>query len=85
MFDLNHFFSLSHSQEKRGRHLLDDTRPRDPKDSGSKKRKSRSPSPETEELKRLKRMKEIQDLVVKDEEKYVAEPLDPDLFHWDDK
>ena len=30
-------------------------------------------------------MKEIQDLVVKEEEKYVAEPLDPNLFEWDDK
>merc|ERR1711976_783826 len=40
---------------------------------------------ETDELKRLKRMKEIQDLVVKEEEKYVAEPLDPELFEWDNK
>merc|ERR1739836_253657 len=39
----------------------------------------------TEELKRLKKMKQIQDLVVKEEEKYVAEPLDPELFEWDDK
>ena len=30
-------------------------------------------------------MKEIQDLVVKDSEKYVVEPLDPNLFAWDDK
>merc|ERR1711920_1085781 len=37
------------------------------------------------ELKQLKRMKEIQDLVVKEEEKYVAEPLDPAQFMWDDK
>lgn len=53
--------------------------------SGGKKRKSRSPSPETEELKQLKKMKNIQDLVVKESEKYVAEPLDPELFEWDDK
>ena len=71
-------------QEKRGRHFLDDKR-REPVASTSKKRKSRSPTPETEELKRLKRMKEIQDLVVKEEEKYVAEPLDPELFEWDNK
>merc|ERR1712166_692603 len=32
-----------------------------------------------------KRMKEIQHLVVKEDEKYVAEPLDPNLFCWDDK
>ena len=75
-------------QEKRGRHFLDDGRKEKEaadKASSSKKRKSRSPSPETEELKRLKRMKEIQDLVVKDSEKYVVEPLDPNLFFWDDK
>merc|ERR1712223_1794817 len=35
--------------------------------------------------KRLKRMKEMQDLIVKEDEKYVAEPLDPKLFVWDDK
>ena len=74
-------------QEKRGRHFLDDKRERDAKIAAekAKKRKSRTPSPESEELKRLKRMKEIQDLVVKEEEKYVAEPLDPNLFEWDDK
>ena len=73
-------------QEKRGRHFLDDTNRRfEPVASTSKKRKSRSPTPETDELKRLKRMKEIQDLVVKEEEKYVAEPLDPELFEWDNK
>ena len=49
------------------------------------KKRERSPSPETEELKRLKRMKEMQDLIVKEDEKYVAEPLDPKLFVWDDK
>ena len=76
-------------QEKRGRHFLHDERKREPSTSkgasSSKKRKSRSPTPDCEELKRLKRMKEIQDLVVKEEEKYVAEPLDPDLFEWDGK
>merc|ERR550532_2956307 len=74
--------------EKRGRHFLDDTRKRDlqrASTSGTKRRKSRSPTPDTEELKRLKKMKQIQDLVVKEEDKYVAEPLDPDLFQWDDK
>ena len=72
--------------EKRGRHFLDDTRPRDqqrPSTSGTKRRKSRSPTPDTAELKRLKKMKQIQDLVVKEEDKYVSEPLDPDLFEWD--
>ena len=64
---------------------MDDTKRREDKASTSKKRKSKSPSPETDELKQLKRMKEIQDLVVKEEEKYVAEPLDPDLFEWDNK
>ena len=49
------------------------------------KKRERSPSPETEELKRLKRMKEMQDLIVKEDQKYVAEPLDPKLFVWDDK
>lgn len=75
-------------QEKRGRHYLENDKRRDPKPSTSsvsKKRRSRSPSSETEELKRLKKMKEIQDLVVKESEKYVAEPLDPSLFEWDDK
>ena len=50
-----------------------------------KRKRERSPTPESMELKQLKRMKEIQDLVVKEEEKYVAEPLDPNLFCWDDK
>ena len=65
---------------------MDDTRKdfQRPGTSGTK-RKSRTPSPDTEELKRLKKMKQIQDLVVKEEEKYVKEPLDPDLFEWDPK
>ena len=64
---------------------MDDTKRREDEAKKAKKRKSKSPSPETDELKQLKRMKEIQDLVVKEEEKYVAEPLDPDLFEWDNK
>ena len=50
-----------------------------------RRKRDRSPTPESMELKQLKRMKEIQDLVVKEEEKYVAEPLDPAQFMWDDK
>ena len=66
---------------------MDDTREdfQRPGTSGTKRKKSRTPSPDTDELKRLKKMKQIQDLVVKEEEKYVAEPLDPDLFEWDPK
>jgi hypothetical protein len=42
-------------------------------------------TPETEEAQTIIRLKEIQDLVVKDSEKYVAEPPNPDLFEWDPK
>ena len=45
----------------------------------------RSSSPETNEAKTLKRLKDIQDLVVKESEKYVADPPNPDLFEWDEK
>ena len=51
--------------------------------SPKRARKEKSPSPECDELKRLRKLKEIQELVVKDSEKYVAEPLDPNLFEWD--
>ena len=53
----------------------------DPK--SRKKRKERSPSPECDELKRLRKLKEIQELVVKEDEKYVKEPQDPNQFEWD--
>ena len=45
----------------------------------------RGSSPETAEAKTIIRLKEIQDLVVKDSEKFVAEPPNPDLFEWDEK
>lgn len=69
-------------QEKRGRHFLAPDRPKRRSPSKSPIRDS---SPETEEAKTLKKLKDIQDLVVKDEEKYVAEPLNPDMFEWDEK
>ncbi len=78
-------------QERRGKHFLDDRRrDRTPTLSpspkrGQKRRKTRSPSPECDELKRLRKLKEIQELVVKDSEKYVKEPLDPSLFEWDNE
>ena len=74
-------------QEKRGKHFLDDKKDKEAKILAEKERRKRerSPTPESMELKQLKRMKEIQDLVVKEEEKYVAEPLDPAQFMWDDK
>jgi hypothetical protein len=45
----------------------------------------RESSPETSEAKTIKRLKDIRDLVVKDSEKFVAEPPNPDLFEWDEK
>ena len=84
MFDLSHFFILCviFAGETRSAYI---GRHSPPRSQRFRFEKTQIKSPETEELKRLKRKKEIQDLVVKDEEKYVAEPLDPDLFHWDDK
>ncbi|XP_040571096.1 uncharacterized protein [Lepeophtheirus salmonis] len=79
-------------QERKGRHYLDDRRRTRESTTclknkdyhrRSKIERKQSQSPECEELKRLKRLKEIQELVVKEDEKYVDEPPDPNLFEWD--
>ena len=36
-------------------------------------------------MRRLRELKEVQELTVKEDEKYVKEPLDPKLFEWDTK
>ncbi|CAB4066218.1 SON [Lepeophtheirus salmonis] len=79
-------------QERKGRHYLDDRRRTRESTTCLKNKdyhrrskidRKQSQSPECEELKRLKRLKEIQELVVKEDEKYVDEPPDPNLFEWD--
>ena len=69
-------------QEKRGRHFLAPDRP---KRKSPTKSPDRDSSPETEEAKTLKKLKDIQDFVVREEEKYVAVPPNPDMFEWDEK
>ncbi len=68
-------------QERKGRHFLapEKRRPRTPTPE------DRDSSPETSEALTIKRLKEIENLVVKDSEKYVAEPMNPDMFEWDEK
>ena len=77
----NHFF-----QEKKGEIYNEKERrtERTPTLSPSPKHKERSPSPDCPELKKLRELKAIQELVVKDSEKYVAEPPDPKLFEYDE-
>ena len=60
---------------------------RTPTPEREKRRKGdkRTPSPECDELRRLRELKEMQELTVKEDEKYVKEPLDPKLFEWDTK
>lgn len=36
-------------------------------------------------MRRLRELKEMQELTVKEDEKYVKEPLDPKLFEWNSK
>jgi hypothetical protein len=69
-------------QEKRGRHFLapDRKKPRTPSKSPE-----RDSSPETHEAQTIQKLKDIQELVVKDSEKFVAEPPNPDQFEWDEK
>ena len=73
------------AKERRGKHYLDRRRDREPKPVPRSSKKSRSLTPESDELKRLKEMKAITSLVVKDSEKYVAEPADPSEFEWNNK
>lgn len=76
-------------QESRGRNFSSRRRrertPTLSPEPGLKRRRQRSPSVECDELRRLRELKKIQELVVKEDEKYVKEPLDPNLFEWDDK
>ena len=85
-------------REKRGKHFRNDERtptlsPSPEREEEKRKKrtrsrsssKSRSESPECDELQRLRKLKDIQELKVKDSEKYVAEPQDPKQFEYDSK
>lgn len=78
-------------QESKGKHFLDSSRKRAREERtptlspSPEPKKKRSPSPECEELQKLRKLKEIHELVVKDDEKFVAEPPDPSQFEWDGK
>lgn len=96
-FDIDCMLSLDVLQERKGKHYLDSERRRRHDKAHIQRRRelrtptlspspeARSPSPECEELKRLKMLKEIHELVVRNDEMFVAEPADPRNFEYDER